>query len=319
VTLPQKPDILSIRSLANGLMIGMFILAPHIFDCNIPRSVYTDVDYTAFFASWISIFFYILAMLPQLWKNYRLKSVDGLSFSFLFIWLLGDTTNMLGAVLTDQYPNIKATSIYFLISDCITLMQYAYYSPKFHNWCSGGRQASLSIGSCSIRAEDECVEVDEKAPLLHSPGKNGRRSYRSLLPTLSLSLMMIAVYSAPIEAISPISAAASSLPLCNFSRKLPPMVVQLGYVMAWISGLLYFFSRIPQIITNYRHKSVQGLSIMLFVLTVAANISYGVAIITRLPEMNEQFFKGTLPYLIGSLGTLLFDLTILGQSFYYKQ
>lgn len=280
--------------------------------------MYTDADYTAFYASWLSIAFYVFAMLPQLWKNYRLKSVDGLSFGFLFTWLLGDTSNMLGAILTDQYPNVKATSIYFLFSDVVILLQYAYYSRGFHLRLRKTNRHSED-GDDSYGDDEEVGgdEFGEKTPLIDGDSNN-RQSYRSLLVKPALTALCITLVQnfEYADAVSPFHPEQQA-PLCNFSRKLPPLAVQFGYGMAWLSGLLYFSSRIPQILTNYRQKSVRGLSVMLFVLTVAANLSYGVAIITRLPELNEQFYKSTLPYLIGSLGTLLFDLIILGQSFYY--
>lgn len=34
--------------------------------------------------------------LPQLVTNYKAQSADGLSMGFLFIWLLGDITNLAG-------------------------------------------------------------------------------------------------------------------------------------------------------------------------------------------------------------------------------
>ena len=34
--------------------------------------------------------------LPQLITNYKSKSADGLSMSFLFIWLIGDVANLFG-------------------------------------------------------------------------------------------------------------------------------------------------------------------------------------------------------------------------------
>jgi len=34
--------------------------------------------------------------LPQLITNYKAQSADGLSMAFLFVWLLGDMTNLSG-------------------------------------------------------------------------------------------------------------------------------------------------------------------------------------------------------------------------------
>ncbi|KAJ0161024.1 Lysosomal amino acid transporter 1 [Colletotrichum tanaceti] len=44
----------------------------------------------------ISMAAFLCLLLPQLAANYRLKSADSLSMAFLFIWLLGDVTNLLG-------------------------------------------------------------------------------------------------------------------------------------------------------------------------------------------------------------------------------
>jgi hypothetical protein len=50
----------------------------------------------------ISLLFCEFAMLPQLWKNYQLKSVVGLSFSLLVCWTIGDFLNLVGTFLTEQ-------------------------------------------------------------------------------------------------------------------------------------------------------------------------------------------------------------------------
>ncbi len=55
---------------------------------------------------------------------------------------------------------------------------------------------------------------------------------------------------------------------CN--KQVPESVF--GKVCGWVSGLLYFFSRVPQLVENRRRKSVAGLSVGLFVLTVLGNV-----------------------------------------------
>lgn len=37
----------------------------------------------------------------QLWENYTRKSGDGLSMTFLVIWLAGDVFNLLGVIMQD--------------------------------------------------------------------------------------------------------------------------------------------------------------------------------------------------------------------------
>ena len=38
----------------------------------------------------------------QIYENYKLKRVDGLSIIFILNWLMGDTSNLLGCILTQS-------------------------------------------------------------------------------------------------------------------------------------------------------------------------------------------------------------------------
>ncbi|KAK0210919.1 CTLH/CRA C-terminal to lish motif domain-containing protein [Desarmillaria ectypa] len=96
----------------------------------------------------------------------------------------------------------------------------------------------------------------------------------------------------------------------------------LGRIFAWLCTTLYLTSRLPQIWKNYVRKSVQGLSMYLFVFAFLGNCFYVASIATspiaRLPPpASTNFIKESIPYLLGSGGTLLFDITIVIQSFIY--
>jgi uncharacterized protein with PQ loop repeat len=106
--------------------------------------------------------------------------------------------------------------------------------------------------------------------------------------------------------------------ICNESPNLTLGQKIFGSIMAWSSGLLYFCSRIPQILENKRNRSVEGLSILLFICTILGNLFYGLSILTRFPPIDTKFFTGTLPYLIGSIGTFIFDIMIIYQFNAYK-
>ncbi|KAJ3379133.1 hypothetical protein HDU92_006893, partial [Lobulomyces angularis] len=106
--------------------------------------------------------------------------------------------------------------------------------------------------------------------------------------------------------------------ICDFREIQNDAIKVLGSILAWVSGLLYFFSRIPQIIENIKQKSVEGISLSLFVITIFGNIFYGVSVLLRLPEVNEKFFSSTFPYIVGSFGTIIFDFVILFQANYYR-
>lgn len=91
----------------------------------------------------------------------------------------------------------------------------------------------------------------------------------------------------------------------------------IGRTFAWACTVLYLTSRLPQIWKNYRRRSVEGLSIWLFVMAALGNSLYVASILTS-PEANgphsTRWLKEEVPYLLGSGGTLCFDFTIFLQS-----
>ena len=55
----------------------------------------------------------------------------------------------------------------------------------------------------------------------------------------------------------------------------------------------------------------------LFTMSILGNLTYGASVILRFPKVNVEFYATILPFLFGSLGTLLFDICILIQSRIY--
>ena len=66
-----------------------------------------------------------------------------------------------------------------------------------------------------------------------------------------------------------------------------------------------------------RTTTLQGLAIIMFLLAMAANILYGGGILLRCPDLATLW--SSLPWLLGSLGTVGLDLTIYGQYHYYRR
>uniref|UniRef100_A0A8C4WS99 Solute carrier family 66 member 1 n=1 Tax=Eptatretus burgeri TaxID=7764 RepID=A0A8C4WS99_EPTBU len=54
-----------------------------------------------------------------------------LSFTFLLLWLSGDTANLIGCLLTDQLALQKYTAVYYVSMDSVMISQFLYY--KFKN------------------------------------------------------------------------------------------------------------------------------------------------------------------------------------------
>ena len=60
--------------------------------------------------------------------------------------------------------------------------------------------------------------------------------------------------------------------------------------------------------TQFMRCSVEGLSINMFILSVLGNVTYGLGIL--LYSVDGVFLLQKLPWLVGSLGTMVFDFTV---------
>lgn len=75
-----------------------------------------------------SIVAWLFAQLPQIFKNFALKSASGLSIIFLIEWLLGDATNLVGSLLTGQASWQVVIAAYYVSVDMTILGQYFWYT-----------------------------------------------------------------------------------------------------------------------------------------------------------------------------------------------
>ena len=76
----------------------------------------------------LSIASWLFAQLPQIFANYALGSANGLSIYFLTEWGLGDTTNLLGAIFTNQATWQVVVAGYYVFVDIVLVGQYAWYN-----------------------------------------------------------------------------------------------------------------------------------------------------------------------------------------------
>ncbi|KAF8523334.1 PQ loop repeat-domain-containing protein [Hysterangium stoloniferum] len=449
---------------------------------------------------YVSIGCWLGAQFPQIIVNLRRKSVDGLALPFLANWLLGDTTNLIGCILTDQLPFQTYLATYFVIVDICLVSQYLYYDaprdaqalsvltspsvrtslalpsphdsyfprtriprarsssysadPGVKTAVSSLAQATSDVHPDALASEAELPasqsrrrpradDESESAPSImidsfqseggglgRNKGKHvswtrestsrdrdtramsqdppasqppspqtapatmrGRQLTRPTIydsPTTSDASAVQPTRERRISEASIVSAAASRrsasivflgvfalfglssragyrpfgaspsegrvlqvlptpeatsapLQLANVPHvSSSDAVVRLqesgsfvsvsfaagdtkkaiGHISAWTCTTLYITSRLPQIWKNYVRKSVEGLSIYLFIFAFLGNFFYVLSILANPkmdlpPPLAKQFLRDSIPYLLGSGGTLIFDVTIVLQSFVY--
>jgi uncharacterized protein with PQ loop repeat len=97
----------------------------------------------------------------------------------------------------------------------------------------------------------------------------------------------------------------------------------LGNIFAWMSTFLFLLSRLPQILLNYKRRSVSGLSFITFVNIILANQLFLASILIKLIDINDShekinFIIENIPWIIGCSGGLVFDIIIFTQFIKYN-
>ncbi|AGO13443.1 AaceriACL106Cp [[Ashbya] aceris (nom. inval.)] len=221
-----------------------------------------------------------VASIPQVIETYREKSVDGLSPLCLLCWVSGDITTLVGSVLTHQLPFQVVQACYYFLADFILCCQYYYYGMRWDNRLATRGPVLAAAPSPAKGMLVSCLLVGQAAaaPLL-------RRDDSVAAPPL------------PVPSRDPI-----------------------GITSAWLGASLYFFSRIPQLLKNYRRKSTDGLSPLLFIAALTANLTYCVSVFTSCEFLanpdKSAFVWNALPFILGSGGTVVFDLIYFYQHYY---
>ncbi|CAK7267509.1 hypothetical protein SEPCBS119000_002585 [Sporothrix epigloea] len=300
-----------------------------------PPSVYDALS--GVFGS-VSLTAWICLLLPQLIQNYKSQSADGLSMAFLTVWLIGDVTNL----------SAVALACYFCVADIVLIAQCLYYNTKNARRERLLRQNRTRRRSSSTAVErhtgeddageqvltEEGVE-DSNSPLLARrrsssiglPGSHRRRLTRrsesnldplrriitgedetpDSNPWLHNTLSLIAVWIVGAlgyfvsyrmgawEVADPVGGGSED----PVSVAADDIYAKMGLALGYLSAVCYLCARIPQIMKNYREKSCEG------------NFTYGASLVAY--SQDGEYLIRALPWLLGSLGTIVEDLIIFFQ------
>ncbi|RDW71639.1 hypothetical protein BP6252_08202 [Coleophoma cylindrospora] len=271
----------------------------------------------------ISMAAWMFLLVPQLVLNYQKKSAEGISLSFFAIWMIGDVTNLCGAVWANLLPTAVALPVYFCIADVFLISQCLYYNylnahkrqehvPSLEteeeplltrlqnndtSGLSGPHKRRLSIQSSSRHSLVEILDGDDL--------QLTTQSLRNILSMLAVIVLGTAGWTIAWKS-------GVWVPTPEDVDITEPNKVALGaQVLGYISALCYLGARIPQIVKNYKYKSTEGLSLLFFMLAMTGNLTYATSIFTH--SIKKDYLYTNLPWLMGSLGTIMEDITIFIQ------
>ncbi|XP_061227593.1 lysosomal amino acid transporter 1 homolog isoform X4 [Neopsephotus bourkii] len=114
---------------------------------------------------------------------------------------------------------------------------------------------------------------------------------------------------------------------CYLTNQLPiqnslGMIEMSGFICGYVSCVFYLGSRFPQLYKNFRRRSTEGTSYLLFALAMMGNCTYGLSLVLRMPAakaFQALYFLHHLPWLIGSFGVLFLDIFVTLQFILYRQ
>ena len=266
-----------------------------------------------------SIISWLFAQIPQIYKNYQLKSASGLSIWFLMIWLLGDVSNLLGAVLTRQAGWQIVVAGYYVLMDVLMDTQYIWYtygkSPgqgELVRYGSGTERRGNGSGdgvlvgvsppnrtsTGSTHTEDR--KSDTRALDKSARSRNGQPPSRDVSNSFSEDIKAPGSFSRTIrrQGTSSLGSSPRALllvsMLCVILAHASPLQLQIkdeipatswseiiGPISSWCSTVLYIGSRMPQIYKNFSRRSTQGLSPALFLAAFFGNFFYSASVMTN--------------------------------------
>lgn len=293
-----------------------------------PGNVCSARDMCGFALGLCSICSWLVSQLPQLIVNYKRKSAEALSPFFLAEWLLGDTTNLLGALLKgDQPQTVVFTAEYFICMDCILLIQYIYYTSmekrreriytiprrrhRLHRRHHHGGENETREGA-GLSADAMVRDGESGSQETRERGEKVVTTTNGILPTVgAVGMGTVLVSYKRHDGVTRVGSHQRHLTMTYVGSN-DGYVQVIGSAIGYTSSVLYLVSRASQIYKNYKRKSAEGLSASMFFFAVAANLFYGASVILRSRSGAE--FVSSLPWLIGSLGTVVLDFIILLQT-----
>lgn len=268
----------------------------------------------------LSIVSWLFAQLPQIYKNYSLQSTAGLSAWFLVEWCLGDSANLVGAVLTNQADWQVIVAAYYVLVDVVLVSQYFWYThirprrrfeypdnksdiddddersqqratnSRIVQYCPAPADRltpSLETKNAPSRAfqsgdSSQCSSFANVKEKFKAPSRTVLRSSPSAPGTPLASPRTLLFMSMLCAVLANASGQTSDGDISDSTEISSQTASQItGRIVSWISTVMYLGSRIPQIYKNYRRKSTSGLSPLLFFAAFCGNFFYSSSLVTN--------------------------------------
>ncbi|CAJ0587591.1 unnamed protein product, partial [Mesorhabditis spiculigera] len=261
-----------------------------------------EIKLVGFAVGLVSLVLWMLPMVPQFLQNYKNKSCEGLTLAFLLSWIIGDTCNAVGAVLTDQQSIQQITGFIYVVQDILVATQYTYYTRIYQKLGPSRRRSTATLSCIAIASIGSYCLLGTTLARQESSVFRQERSVSRVLEATTATISAVSERRLGAPDWWPIFESYTDLA---------------GYIIGCVASVIYCVGRIPQLIYNYKRKSCDGLSPAMFYITVAANFTYGLSVM--LACTGWHYFWRHLPWIAGAVGWGFLDFLAIMQLFQYRK
>jgi len=235
---------------------------------------------------------------PQIIENYNLQTGEGLSATFVIIWLAGDFFNLIGAVMAVLQPTVVLLAVYYTVCDHVLFFQVFYYRWKNSQTGVHGR-----VTMSAQNSESTPLLAQKDAYLSASHWR-----YTKVLGYIASTMFVLIV--------GIVAWIMAENPGKGIDEGEQDIIEWKSQLFGYLSASLYLASRVPQIVKNQKTHCA-GLSVALFIFSVAGNIAYVASILVK--DLGRKHLIANASWLLGSAGTVVLDMIVAGQYFYYTR
>jgi uncharacterized protein with PQ loop repeat len=281
----------------------------------------SPLDVVSFAVGLLSIGIWMVAQIPQLVVNYRNRSTEGLSPAFLVIWALGDFTNLAGCLLTGCLATQTYQAVYFMFVDGALCVQYVLFKVMRPGAPAVSFQPVLELDAempVGLEADEAALLDSESGDQPSAEGtEHDPPAAATTLPMVALLFCIGLWLSRAGPAVPPAAVGSARALLETAAPDEEAWASLVGQLSGWVSAACYVGCRLPQLFTNWRRGSTDGLAISMFLMAMAGNSLYALSILLR--GLHPTYLLSKLPWLVGSLGTVTLDALIFMQHRCYRR
>ncbi|KAM9937386.1 hypothetical protein OXX80_003116 [Metschnikowia pulcherrima] len=283
--------------------------------------------------STFSLLSWICAQLPQIVSNYTTKSAEGISPSFLLLWFMGDFLSFTSCLLNDAALSFQIyLSMFFLANDLTLCWQYYYYNSVYPR--RQFKKLSQNESEVTANAETHCSEIHAGPGVVHiRPG--GKESPEYFGSSSDPNMATKETIPSPSTSLSSNEGTShkSGFGSTGTSPKLGKMAAASLFLNAGVSHALSTdqsstisvsgFEETLGLILAWGCTSSTGSLLCYLARPFSGNLTYTFSVMTSCEFLSAEdkkgFFLKQLPYLLGSSGTIVFDIAYFYQRYIYRE